>query len=111
VALAHSGWTDQEEIFVLLEESTGGELSESGLMDFGIEVKVKAFQGLFRFQPTSGKPSAQLFEVPPFHLITQEDVQELSEAPLFSHRLGDTGGKGLSNAGEFQSGEFRFEQR
>ena len=96
---------------MLLEESTGGELSEGWFMDFGIEVKVKAFQSLFRLQSASGKPSAQLFEVTPFHLIAQEDVQELTETPLLSHCLGNTGGQGLSNAGEFQSGEFRFEQR
>ena len=108
---AHAGRTDQEQIFVLLEESTGGELPESWFMNLGIEVKVKAFQGLFRLQSTSGKPSAQLFEITPLHLIAQEDIQELSEAPLLSHRLGNSGGQGFGNAGEFQPGEFRFEQR
>ena len=111
MTLAHSGWPDQKKIFMLLEESTGGELSEGWFMDFRIEVKIKAFQGLFRLQSTSGKPSAQLFKIPPFHLIAQQDVQELTETPLFSHRLGDTGGQGFGNAGEFQSGEFWFEQR
>ena len=69
-------------VFVLGNELAGGKLTDGWLMDARIETEIECLQGLVRLQAATSEATTQLLEISPFHLIGEQHLQELAEAPL-----------------------------
>ena len=79
-------------------------------MNAGIETEVEGLQRLVRLQAATGEAAAQLLEVPPLHLIGEQYLQELAEAPFLPHGLGDASLQCLTDSGKLQPRELGLQR-
>lgn len=106
----HTGRSHEEDVLMICHEITRGDFTHRWFMDFGIEAEVEGFQRFLGGESRFDKPVRELLRVSSFDFILQESFEEVGEGPFFLDCLIEPELQAVHHAGEFESGEFGFEQ-
>lgn len=77
VGFPHAGGSAQKNVFVLFDKRAAAQIPDHFGVDPGIEGEVKPFKGLLFFETGAGKTHVEFFGLPAFHLILEEQLEEL----------------------------------
>src|SRR5215831_6462163 len=102
VALADARRTVDQGVLVTLDELAGGEIEDLGLVEFGVEAEVEAFEGLGGIEGGPAQAQAELALGAALDFILQEHGEEFHEGGLLLDGLAIAHVEGLEDAGHAQ---------
>jgi len=100
VALADGTGADDEDGDLLLDEATGGQVVDEGLVDGGVEGEVKLFQGLLVSEVGASDGQAEPFVASAGQFVLEDHGQEIHVGHLLVDGLAVSGIEGCQDSGE-----------
>jgi hypothetical protein len=77
VTFADSGWSDEEDVFGVFTEASGGKLVDLGAVDRGIEAEVEAVEGAFLAEGGGFVPAGDHALMSDVEFVLEEEFEEL----------------------------------
>lgn len=112
--LGHEGLADadgavEDHRLAGFDERAGGEVSDGGRGDLGVEGEVEVLQGGRLLEFGAADPLAQGVAVAAADLVLAQDLEELQVAQLPGAGLGQPGFQGVEHAAEREGAQGRLE--